>query len=728
MNSHRHQIRWALPAMLLLVVGAAGAAYAADGEVTFGTQWWDQTAREAKYEEFRDIPNGPFIGSFVLLDKIDGGRFAIVGEDALQHDQSTTVLYRRSRWTIGGRYQEIPHNFSFVARSPFQKIAAGYYALPDTIQRRVQEDPAAQASNTLRDLVTNSGHIPLGFRTDLTRLGMKGRLGGGLQLDLRGMRRQRSGTKPYGFSFGFNNVVEIVEPISQQMAMGEARLSYARNKLVVEAAGGFDAFDNDIDALIVDNPRRYTDSPTAGSSRGRIDLYPDNRTIRGDLKLGLQLPHRSVLSAFAGIREVRQDDRWLPFTINAAIVGPDSFPLADNNTDGKATITTEDVRLVTSPSRRVSGTLRFRHWDYDNKTPLHDFPGQVAYDQTWQPADVETHPVGFTNTTFGADLDFMPHPRVTVTGTAETTKRERTFREVAEDNEVAFEGKLRVRPRTGLELEGRYRHADRELDHFEEADYQNASGVFLEQPTLRRFDVGDRQQEQARGVLGWWGMNDRAQVSFAYEYLRNKYEDQDLPGIGAPLSPDTSETQLGLLDETRRNISANAAYQLSSRWDVSGGYGWVQVYTNQRSRESSTSAVRLDDSTTWQARLKDWFVYANAAITWHPVIEKLSVVGTYEFERSPSVYRLTNFRGTAQDLPTSKYRRQGVGIEGWYTFDPATSLGLRWGWEEFSVTDFATENVPLLFPFTGTSNAIFLGDSYQDYHAHAVAVMMRKTF
>jgi len=36
--------------------------------------------------------------------------------------------------------------------------------------------------------------------------------------------------------------------------------------------------------------------------------------------------------------------------------------------------------------------------------------------------------------------------------------------------------------------------------------------------------------------------------------------------------------------------------------------------------------------------------------------------------------------------------------------------------------------VPLLFPVTGTSNAIFLGDSYQDYRAHLIAVLMRKTF
>lgn len=727
MNPHR-TIRWALPAMLVLFVAAAGAAYAADGEVTFGTQWWDQTSREAKFEEFRDIPNGPFIQSFTILDKLDGGRYAITGVDAFQNDQSIAATYHRPRFTVLALYREIPHNFSFIARSPFARIAPGVYVLPDTLQRRVQENPSGQASNTLRDLVNNAPQVPLGFRTDLARAGVRGRLGGGLQLDLRGTRRQREGTKAYGLSFGFSNVVEVTEPINQEMVQGEVRLSYARKKLAIEAIGGVDAFDNDVDALIVDNPRRYTDSPTSGSSRGRLDLYPDNRALRGAIRAGLQLPSRSALNAFVGVTQIRQDDRWLPFTINPAIVGPDSLPLTEDNTDGKAVVSTQDVRFTTFPSRYVGGTLRFRRWEYDNQTPQHHLPGQVAYDQSWQPADVETDPVGFTNTTFGGDLDLMPHRLLTLTGTAEVIKRERTFREVAEDNEVAFEGRARLRPRSGLEVEGRFRRGERELDHIELEHYENAAGAFIEQPTLRRFDVGDRQQTMARGLVGWTTLNDRFQVSAAYEYLRNKYEDEDLPGIDSPLSPDTSQTQLGLLDETRRNISANVSYQLSQRWDVSGGYGWVQMYTNQRSRESSSSVLRLDDSTAWQARLKDWFVYATAAITWRPVTEKFTVVGTYEFERSPSVYHLTNFRNTAQDLPTSKYRRQGVGLEGWWRVDTGTSLGLRWGWEEFSVTDFATENVPLLFPFTGSSNAIFLGDSYQDYRAHIVGVMMRRTF
>ncbi|HEV8128937.1 MAG TPA: MtrB/PioB family outer membrane beta-barrel protein, partial [Candidatus Eisenbacteria bacterium] len=123
-----------------------------------------------------------------------------------------------------------------------------------------------------------------------------------------------------------------------------------------------------------------------------------------------------------------------------------------------------------------------------------------------------------------------------------------------------------------------------------------------------------------------------------------------------------------------------------------------------------------------------WFTYATGRVDWSAVPNKISVQATYEFERSPGVYHLTNFRGTAIDLPTTKYMRQIASGEAWYKFDPSFALGARYSWEEFTVDDFAMEDVPLLFPTTGTSNAIFLGDSINDYHAHIIALLARKNF
>jgi putative beta-barrel porin MtrB/PioB len=735
MKAHRH-MKWALPAMLLLIVAATGAAYAAEGEVTIGTQWWYQHDREPKYfDEYRDISNGPFIDEFVILDKIDGGRYAIFGEHALKRDQSTTALYRRPRWTVGVRYQEIPHNLSYVSRTPYFEASPGYFALPDVIQRTIQTDSTnAQRTADLRDLIANSRQYPLGFRTDVMRAQIKGRLGQGLALDVRGSRRERNGSKTYSMTLGgFSNVVEIPEPINQEILSGEARLSYVRHKVALEATGGLERFNNAIDALIVDNPRQVTDIASA-SSRGRIDLYPDNHTARGALRLGVDLPHNSTLNAFAGVMETRQNDRWLPYTINTALP-VDSLP--GTSTEGKALVYTQDYRLHSSPSRYVSGTLRFRRNDYEDKTPVHVFPVMVQYDASRTVGDVENEPLSYANTTYGADLDVTPVSRLVIGGTAEHVLRTRSpVREVTKDKELAFEGHVNYHPAThGLVLEARFRHGNRKLDEFHMDAAFLEDGDTTDQPNLRRFDVGDRIQNRGRLRAGFQP-NDRSQVSLDYEYLRNKYDDRGLSGgIGALTTPIDTVGQLGLLDETQHILGADVSYELTKRTSLHGGVGYSKLYTNQRSRTSPSTVTLVTDS-TWMARIYDRFVYGNAGFDWHSANDRLTFGATWELERAPTSYKLSSIglRPPAQDLPSSKYRHQSVGVESWYALDKTakTSVGLRWRWDEFSANDFAFTNIPLLIPTTvaasTTPTEITMADNFRGYRAHIVALMFKRAF
>lgn len=717
MKPHR-TISRAYPAMLLLLCVAAGPAFA-DGEATFGTQWWDQTAREAKYQEFGDYPNGLYLESFLLRDELWGGRYAIVGTKALRNDQSTEGTYRRPRWTLSLGYGRTPHNFSFVTRTPYGVIAPGRLALPDTLQQANQNASNAGYTASMSNLMNSANREPLGFRTDLSKARLKARLGRGVSLDVKASRRQRNGDKAYGGSFGFSNVTEIMEPIRQVMNEGEAKLSYAHKRLALEAVAGMSAFHNRVDALEWDNPRRAVNSATAGSSVGALDLYPDNRTLRGGLSASLNLKHRTNLLAAVHVSETTQDDEWLPYTRNPAIVIADSIAIEGTNTEGKLRTFTQDYRITTRPSSYWSGTLRFRRNEMKNETETHRFGAQVAYDQSLQVGEVRSHPFGNTNTTFGGDVSVTPTARITLSGTAERVRVDRTFREIARTDEDVLAAKVRIRPRSGLELTGAYRRGDRSHDEFEYEDYQNEAGVFIEQPGLRRFDVADRVQNRATAGLGW-SPTERVEVSGSFEYLRNEYGDEDLA--------DADSTQFGLLDESRHSASVEALFHLSPKLDLSGGYGWGQIYTNQRSRQSSSAAISTSDNDNWQARLKDWFIYANGTLEWRPVPERWTFRGRYEFDRQPGIFRLTNGPGTAVDLPSTKYRRQSVGAEAWYRVDKHFEIGGRWMWEEFTVKDFAAEDIPYVFPLAGSTTAIFMGDSIRDYKAHQLGLAVRRSW
>ncbi|HEX7078350.1 MAG TPA: MtrB/PioB family outer membrane beta-barrel protein [Candidatus Eisenbacteria bacterium] len=714
MNTHRIRYR-ALPAMLLLLLAVAGPAFA-DGSLTLGSQWWDQTVREAKYQEFSDIPNGPYIRTLMLRDPLWGGRYSVVANHALRNDQATAITYRKPRWTTWLNYSRIPHNFSYYARTPYVQVNPGVYTLPDSLQKLNQTNSGAYTS-TMGDALKNADPIPLAFRTDVSKARVKGRLAHGVEIDIRGTRRQRNGDKAYAETFGFSNAVEITEPIHQVMNIGEAHVSYAHKRLSLEGIGGIETFHNKVDALRVDNPKIFTDTATGGSSTGQLDLYPDNKTVRGTLMAGLQLPRTTTANLTVGLSETTQNDRWLPYTVNTAILQPDTVGLPGTNTQGKVRAWTQDYRVTTHPSNYWNGTLRFQRYEFLNKTVQHTFPGSVAYDQTWSYGDEESEAFGNATTTFGADVDVIPDPRMTVCGTYEHVRLDRTHREVAKNTEDVVRGKVVARPVAGLNLEASYRHGDRKLDSFDLDAYDNA-----EQPTLRRYDVAPRQQNQVKAGVGWVP-NDRADISVSVEYLRNEYKDgsiQDSVGF--------AQNQLGLLDDQRRSASAEGTFQLTNRLDFSASYGIGQIYTNQRSRQSGSSALAPPDS-TWQARLKDWFYYSSTTLEYRPKGDRVTLTAHYEFDRAPGTFRLTKYAGTKGiDLPSTVYRREGVGVDGWYKVDDKMRIGARWAWEQFKVHDFSTTDVPLLFPTTGTANTILLGDSMQDYKAHQLALFVERSF
>src|SRR6185369_9805362 len=107
-------------ALLFVLAAAAFAASTAradtDGQATFGWQGWNQTAPEAKFREFRDLPRGGFLEDFLLRDRKGNLYSTIWGANAVRKDQMYGLsMGRGATWRLDAKYQEIPHLFSQVA-------------------------------------------------------------------------------------------------------------------------------------------------------------------------------------------------------------------------------------------------------------------------------------------------------------------------------------------------------------------------------------------------------------------------------------------------------------------------------------------------------------------------------------------------------------------------------------------------------------------------------------
>ncbi len=727
MATRSHAVKAALACILLASASITAAWAGEQSEATFGSQWWTQSVNDAKYQEFRDVRRGGFLESFVVQRWSGRDLLAVQGVNGLAKDQSTRMTYANGlRFRLDLGYQQTPHTFSNTARWGWLQAAPGVFILPDSLQARNQLIPATYTQRML-DFLKGAPGVNLGFNTNVSNARARFRPAKGWQVEARASQRQRDGLKPYAMSFGFSTALENPEPIDQTMLDVDVIADYRRAAFTMQASGGVSSFKNDVSVLRVDNPRRITSIDGGdGTAQGALDLYPDNKVLRGNVAMSYELPRRSTLSATLGLASGSQDDAFLPFTTNTALPqsNPDSLPA--RSLDAKTSQITGDVRLRMQPADKLASTLRFHYNDYKTAAKELNFIGQVPYDAAFQ-RFIEHKNRLFNSTQWqaGLDLDYDLTARASIGGIAEYRIRERSPREVEKDKETVLGGRARISAPHDIMLNAAYTRGDRKMDRFLAEEYiglkqGSTPGLYdvlgpLEQSGLRRFDVADRVQDLASVGLSM-PVGDRFDVSASYEFTRNDYP-----------SDTGADTTLGLQKEELSNVAATATLHVNEQLDLSGSVGFGRSLSDQRSRSSGATYSYLPDS-NWTAKLEDKETFVNTGFEWAPTKQKLGLSGDYEISRTMSSYDLGNGLNNAADLPNVFYRRQDATVEATWRWLVRTSIVGRYQWEQFDMIDWSANNVPLIFPVTGSSNAIFLGDSSRSYTAHRVALVVRHRF
>lgn len=732
-----HSISMMVLAAFLTVASTAVAQ--PTGNVTFGSQWWNQSVDEAKLQEFRVIPKGGFLESYYLTQSKGNLSAAMWGTNALEDDQRHNLaLSQGLKWRVDAEVSGTPHVYSFMARSPFYQKSPGVFVLSDSLQRLMQGYAGAgnnagtnAYTATLRDLLNGAAGTSLGIQTNTQKLRLRARQGKEWQFDVSAVRRDRQGSLAFGVPFGIGSstMTEVAAPIDQRMIDADATGVYVHGKHKLMISGGVSTFENDVTAMRVDNSRRLTDSATSGTAVAQIDLWPDNRVLRGRVAYSAQLPMMSTFTATVGMSTAKQDDAFLPFTSNTALAYSRLDSLPEKKVEAEVTTIVQDYRLTGRPADKLFGTLRFRSETDDNKTPTVDFKGFSPYDQGFTVGAIENDQWGMNTTNLGLDLNYELTSNADLSLLGEHRTREHEFREVEKDAENVFGVGIRFRPLSNVDLSGNWRMGQRRLDDILLEDYENAAGIFVEPEGLRRYDVADRDQNMATGMISWT-VNPRMDVTVSSSWTKDDYID----------------SQYGLLNADNVLVFIDGTIHASKTLDLSGGWGYGQMKSKMASNEVS-SAARYDTLWTmdWSMDEKDQNSYVFANAEWR-VKPKLFVKADYTFSRSMNSYDFNNKRvapkvapvvtpaapAAAQDVPNTFYRTHDVTLELRWKWTASMDLAVQGQYVQFDVDDFAVENVPLLggslSGTTFTPNAIYLGDSYRDYTARRVAVLATRRF
>ena len=684
---------------------------AAEGAATaffdFGVRGSDIKDDDARYERYRDLGDGLFLETVRYNREIGGRLFAFSGDHVGRRDQRLfTEVVTPGKYKASFLWDQIPMLLSRTTRTLHSGIGTGELTIDDVLQGQVQATPSAIAS-----VFQQSGRT---FETKTRRHIAEGRFAyaptESLTVTTNFRRTDREGTIPFGGSFGHSSLVEIPAPTQHNLSDFDASAEYVRNPLLLRAGYTGSWFSNDVTSVIFDNPFRRDDI-AATSSRGRLTLAPSNSFVGVNGLASVRLPHRSRATAYVSVGVLKDsDDPLVPQTINAAIT---AAPVERATVEGEAGTHSINLSFVSRPRRYADISVRFRTYEYDNRTPEMALTQRVAYDNTpsaISPA-IHTEPYSVSRGTFDADFRWLANGRTSAGVGYSRLGEERTHRiyESTTDNVVRLT--FDTIGRRWFTLRSKYEHAQKRGEGLDEALLASIG----EQPALRQFDVASRDRDRVT-IIGAITPSQFVTTSLTFAAGKDDY----------------LESLFGLRDNTHRIFGAGADYAPNDRVSVGLSYSFERYNALQRSRQANPGVQFTDPSRNWAADSTDrtHSLFLNGDVA--DIGGKLDLRVSYDFSRARARYNYIT--GAVADrtlpeevpvpttLPTptelpptlSEFHRGTFDVA--YPLTSRVSIGFSYWYDRYRVADF-TLDVDAN-PELARGQALLMGYLYRPYTAN----------
>lgn len=696
----------------LLLTPAALAAQtqpAAPATSPVVTGWFDfggrGTSREgdgARFERYRDLGDGLFLES-VRLGR-EAGRWALEfsGDHVGRRDQRLTARFDRpgqlKTWV---EWDQIPMLMSTATRTLFNVVSPGVLQIDDALQSQVQASAAALPN--LFNL--NARTFDTKSRRHSFDTGVEYLATTDLTLKLHARRTDREGVIPYGGSFGHGSLVEPPAPVNHTLTDVDAGAEFARDAVLFRAGYTASLFNNEQTTLTFDNPFRLTDV-TGTSGRGRLSLPPSSSFFGVNGLASVKLPRRSRASAYVSIGSLSDaGDPIMPQTINSANV---TAPLDRANVEGEARTNAVNLTFTSSPTRAADFSLRYRVYEYDNRTPEFALTQRVSYDNTPSTLTtaVHTEPFSVTRRTFDADARATPTSFLAAGIGFSRLSEDRNHRIFETTNEDVVRVTVDSVGHRWFTVRGRYEHSEKRGEGLDETLLSSIG----EQPALRHFDLASRNRDRFTLLASL------TPLSMAAVNLSVATGEDDYFG-----------SVFGLRDNSHRVYSLGMDLVPSERTGLHWSYSFERYKALSRSRQANPPTVAselgcvqvfpaptgsrtcqiTDPSRNWATDATDraHSFFLNGEIA--KIGGKLDMQVSYDFSRARAFYNYivgavvartlppelvvpTTLPEPTQLPPTLSELHRGV-INGTYWVTSKVGLGLSYWYENYKVDDFTLD-------------------------------------
>lgn len=650
----------------------AGAPGDFVGEIDFGVRVTGEQGEVGRFQTFRDPTTGPTLNRLRYTRDRETWAFNAAVDNVAYRDQRYMATFDRfGRVKASFEWNQIPTWYSGVSASPFREETKGVFRLDDTIRLAVQNGATIAAfAPTLREFDTRA-------RRDIADARLVYSLTPNLDLRAAYTTQSRHGEQPWSAAFGFSNANEVPLTLDHRIhdVNTEAEWSNPRGMVRVGYNGSW--FNNGVEALIWDNPLRYTDQthPAAysqgnASSRGRMSLFPDSSSHTVSAAGSIALPARTRGFAYLSIGNWIQDERLLPHTINTAIT---PIPLARETAEGEARVTAMNYRVTSRPASFLWINGQYRLYDFDNRTPHFPVTTYVRLDGTpYESHTGGSHPFEYSRHFADFDVSVTPFRFVAFRAGYGVEHDDRTYRYLEETTENIFRASVDTTGFAWGSVRFQYDHTERTGEGFDEQAFDEID----EQISLRQFDISDRNRERVSAIVQVLP-TDAVGVHFTASFG----------------TEDRPDAYFGLLENDLRAFTVGVDVTPRDNVGVGAAYAFENYSTLQRSREAlpPPSPQFFDPTRDWETdmdeKVHSWTFNVDSQLT-----DRASLLVAYDFIHGGSQYLYLVPPASSLPAPVqlpelrNRYHRANADVR--YRLSERLALGIGYLLDKYNVEEF----------------------------------------
>ena len=628
---------WPLLLLVLLLLPAAFSQEEAPpqrGSVEFGFRhvWGDVYGRPdlpftprldtSSFNEYRDFRSGVFIRNFRgTFDDILGSHFYVdlQSQKSFYDDQSYLATFGQyGKFRAQFRYDEIPHIYSNTTRTLLTQVEPGVFTMPLAIRTTLAGTAGTDIPATSLAQVSSMSFITPRIKRKKGTGSFSYDATPDWNLFFLFSRENQFGVRPIGFLFnsspsasGTGYGVEVPEPIDYFNNVIQAGTEYGRKDWGVQVSYMRSFFENNVNTLVVDNPYVITDS-TNGAAVGRLDLYPDNSAdylnFAGAFDLGKYV--RVMASITPGW--LRQNDPFVPYTSNSVRLAQ-TGALPASSLDGKKQTLAMNYTLVATPVKKFQVKAIYRHYDYNNNTPVLEFT-PVQGDKSAPGLDDNEHrATSFNKKTFEVTGNWYFAKRSSLKIGYEGEWFDREHRDVDHSMENSFIAAVDWSPKKEFLLRAAYRHSNREPDTYQDPDSEGtceasalaAARAAFEFPDIhpcaRRFDEAARLRDRGEVIVEYSPL-DKLTLSGTFTTIQDDFNRKGGTNSATPLNYLTGSDATiyaYYLYGVQKDLSYN--YTFDGNYAVSPEVSLFLEYSHEKYHRTMISRYRTPESTSGSA-------------------------------------------------------------------------------------------------------------------------------